>query len=354
MSSSSAPDPPERGRRTRWRARGARVTIVDRSHPREKPCGGGVTGRALALVAGALAATSLPACRHPTGAVSSTRRPGRSATVPLDRGSAEPDLPARRGAAPPSTPRSLMLRADAGATLVDQRAVDVAIEPDGVRIETTGGRRSRARVRDRRRRRQQPGQAAAGACRFAVTSCRSRPATSRTASRATKSSSRCSPIPPGTSGRFRGRRISRSASARRPTPARRAATLRDRTAAWIRDTRIADGARLEPYSWPIPSLSARGIERLEIAGPRWCAVGDAAGLVDPITREGIYFALSVRSSGPPTRCSPIVSIATPRACARKSSPSWRAPRGSRTRFFRLASTGLLIERAAAQRRGQRR
>src|SRR5262245_20633214 len=29
---------------------GARVTIFDASHPREKPCGGGVTGRALALV----------------------------------------------------------------------------------------------------------------------------------------------------------------------------------------------------------------------------------------------------------------------------------------------------------------
>src|SRR5580700_6978736 len=30
---------------------GARVLIVDPSHPREKPCGGGVTGRALSLVA---------------------------------------------------------------------------------------------------------------------------------------------------------------------------------------------------------------------------------------------------------------------------------------------------------------
>ena len=33
---------------------GARVAIYDPSHPREKPCGGGVTGRALALVAPAL------------------------------------------------------------------------------------------------------------------------------------------------------------------------------------------------------------------------------------------------------------------------------------------------------------
>jgi flavin-dependent dehydrogenase len=30
---------------------------------------------------------------------------------------------------------------------------------------------------------------------------------------------------------------------------------------------------------------------LKASGPGWYLVGDAAGLVDPITREGIYFAL---------------------------------------------------------------
>ena len=40
--------------------RGARVTVFDPSHPREKPCGGGVTGRALALVADALREHMLP------------------------------------------------------------------------------------------------------------------------------------------------------------------------------------------------------------------------------------------------------------------------------------------------------
>src|SRR5437868_14500317 len=40
--------------------RGARVTLFDGSHPREKPCGGGVTGRALALVADAVDASSFP------------------------------------------------------------------------------------------------------------------------------------------------------------------------------------------------------------------------------------------------------------------------------------------------------
>src|SRR5438132_8398374 len=42
--------------------RGARVTLIDASHPREKPCGGGVTGRALALVAGTIDVDALPAC----------------------------------------------------------------------------------------------------------------------------------------------------------------------------------------------------------------------------------------------------------------------------------------------------
>ena len=40
-------------------SRGARVTIFDGSHPREKPCGGGVTGRALSLVHDAINGTAL-------------------------------------------------------------------------------------------------------------------------------------------------------------------------------------------------------------------------------------------------------------------------------------------------------
>ncbi len=54
---------------------------------------------------------------------------------------------------------------------------------------------------------------------------------------------------------------------------------------------LADGASLEPYSWPIPSLTAAGFGSLTTSGPGWFLAGDAAGLVDPITREGIYFAL---------------------------------------------------------------
>src|SRR6185436_3735025 len=67
--------------------RGARVTIFDPSHPREKPCGGGVTGRALALVADAIADTSLPASTIRRARFLDTAS-GRSAVVPLVSGSA--------------------------------------------------------------------------------------------------------------------------------------------------------------------------------------------------------------------------------------------------------------------------
>ncbi len=45
------------------------------------------------------------------------------------------------------------------------------------------------------------------------------------------------------------------------------------------------------YVWPIPSLSAPDLDIERPAGDRWMLLGDAAGLVDPITREGIFFAL---------------------------------------------------------------
>jgi flavin-dependent dehydrogenase len=54
---------------------------------------------------------------------------------------------------------------------------------------------------------------------------------------------------------------------------------------------LAPGAQLESYGWPIPSLRARDFDRERPVGPDWALVGDAAGLVDPITGEGIHYAL---------------------------------------------------------------
>ncbi len=60
---------------------------------------------------------------------------------------------------------------------------------------------------------------------------------------------------------------------------------------WIEANVGGAAAELERYSWPIPSLSVASLSALRVSGDGWMLVGDAAGLVDPITREGIFFAL---------------------------------------------------------------
>jgi flavin-dependent dehydrogenase len=46
----------------------------------------------------------------------------------------------------------------------------------------------------------------------------------------------------------------------------------------------------EFYSAPVPCLGPQSWKQNPISGDRWALVGDAAGLVDPITGEGIYSA----------------------------------------------------------------
>src|SRR5947207_7021274 len=90
---------------------GARVALIDPSHPREKPCGGGVTGRALALVADAVDIGGLPArrirsARFVRGAL------GEGAVVLLQN-DGEVDAPSfrgGRGATPRRTPSSRLPR----------------------------------------------------------------------------------------------------------------------------------------------------------------------------------------------------------------------------------------------------
>src|SRR5579883_282986 len=45
------------------------------------------------------------------------------------------------------------------------------------------------------------------------------------------------------------------------------------------------------YSHMLPSLDTSSWRKNRVAGEGWMAVGDAAGLVDPITGEGLYYAL---------------------------------------------------------------
>jgi flavin-dependent dehydrogenase len=46
----------------------------------------------------------------------------------------------------------------------------------------------------------------------------------------------------------------------------------------------------EFYSAPVPCLKYRSWKTNQISGEGWALIGDAAGLVDPITGEGIYYA----------------------------------------------------------------
>jgi len=131
-------------------------------------------------------------------------------------------------------------------------------------------------------------------------------------------------------------------------PAVTAGALRARTAQWIEATRIAPGARLEPYAWPIPSLSADDLQAQVLAGPGWMLVGDAAGLVDPITREGIFFALQSASSAAEALSS---NSSNPAAAARAhrervaSEITCELARAARfkARFFRPRFIDLMLE-----------
>lgn len=69
------------------------------------------------------------------------------------------------------------------------------------------------------------------------------------------------------------------------------AALHHVTDRWLMSYGPATDRPRRRYAWPIPSLSTRGLDREKPAGANWMLLGDAAGLVDPITREGIFFAM---------------------------------------------------------------
>jgi len=288
------------GARAAWvlARQGARVTIFDGSHPREKPCGGGVTGRALALVADAIDATSCARTpihtarflRLRTSGASAGQSPDRtsltreSATVDLDRGALVVTSRAEFDAA------LLHAAQQAGAALEPARVTDLRVDAAGVTLETTRGRRradivigadganSLVRRRVARPFRRDQLSIATGFFAHGVTS--------------TEIVIAFVADPPGYIWSFPRPGHLAIGICAEATAGHASEALRARTAEWIRATGIARGARLEPYAWPIPSLAARDASELTVSGTRWLLTGDAAGLVDPITREGIYFALA--------------------------------------------------------------
>jgi flavin-dependent dehydrogenase len=327
---------------------GARVTIYDPTHPREKPCGGGITARALALVGGAIGDLDVPAAsiRRARFVDSGT---GRSAVVPLDPFDTlgADDGPSRRAGAAALVVASraafdealLAAARRAGATLAAARITNIAVDPGCVRIESTSGlvragfligadgANSLVRRRLARPFRRDELSIATGYFAHGITS--------------NEIVIELTDDPPGYIWSFPRPTHLAIGICAQADAGLTAAALRARTAAWIRHTRIAEGARLEPYSWPVPSLGVGSLRRVELAGTRWCVVGDAAGLVDPITREGISFALA---SGAWAAEAAMAGDASQYAARVRADLLPELARAARLKagFFRLASTGLLI------------
>ena len=93
------------------------------------------------------------------------------------------------------------------------------------------------------------------------------------------------------------------------------------------------------YSHLLPSLATDAWRNNRVAGDGWMAVGDAAGLVDPITGEGLYYAIRsadlaaralLSASRRPGGKAPAVP---PRCCGAISRPTWRSASRLAQRFF---------------------
>lgn len=256
---------------------GAAVTVFDASHPREKPCGGGVTVKALALLPPAPADDPLPArrvdsCRFESGH-------GEHVDVRLPQPVA---VAARR-----ELDAWLLRRAvSSGAAHVAERVV--AVDPAG-RLRTAAGHESTFDLIV----------GADGAGSLVRRTFLSPTPTARLTMAAGWFAPGTSPMTirflPGLTGYLwlfpRPDHVGVGICAPLSSvPTRTLLDLLEREAlrsfpALAPET---DGGR---YAHTIPSPSTDPQSILEIAGDRWALVGDAAALSDPITAEGIYYAL---------------------------------------------------------------
>lgn len=255
---------------------GAQVVVFDASHPREKPCGGGLTAKALRLLPSAPADDPLPVrlvdrCRFDSGSGDSVEVQLREAVGIASRRALDAWL-LRRAVAE-------------GALHVAERVTSV--EGSG-RLRTSGGRDETFDVI--------VGADGAGSL------------VRRTL---------LAPVPParlmmaaGWFARGDSEMVVRftpdlqgylwlfprpghvgvgicAPLARVPTP-----RMLDRLASEVARAFPAlldeDAPR---YAHTIPSPTSDPRSLLEVAGERWALIGDAAALADPITGEGIYYGL---------------------------------------------------------------
>ena len=357
---------------------GARVALLDGSHPREKPCGGGVTGRALA-VAGQLPHLSTPhqdttspvqggASRFQGGATplqgGSSRVPGEVSPAEGVRSQAEGaqervvaaavfEHATRRAVVPlpdadvlhvfAREQFDLALREQAlarGAIGVEARLTKLARTAAGWEIRTSTGATLQAAhllAADG---------AASGLRRQLF-----RPFARHQLSIAAGSyvdGVETSEIVIAFIDRPRGYLWSfpRPGHLAVGTCAQAddtsAAEMHACTDAWLERYAPAAGRPRRRYAWPIPSLDAQGLDAERPAGDGWMLLGDAAGLVDPITREGIYFAM--RSGQLAAEALRTAAPAAAYAEAVRDELHAELRRAARLKegFFRPRFTGLLV------------
>jgi geranylgeranyl reductase family protein len=325
---------------------GARVAVIDASHPREKPCGGGVTGRALALVhdtieLAALDAVAIESATFVDGA--------RVATLPIDP-AGEPGrglvIVARRDF------DGALLRSAvaAGACLVESRAIDVARANGGWSIATRAGPIEadwlvgadgpnslvRRRVSSPFRRQDlsiASGYFVHGASSSAITVVFEHD-------------------PPGYLWAF-PRRDHVAVGVGAQADESSSAGLLAIAARWIRQHLDGAGVRLERYSWPIPSFGVEALDRERPSGNRWMLAGDAGGLVDPITREGIFFALASGQAAAESLLQPDPARAYAARIREGIHDELRRAARLKSRFFDRRFTALMVDALGQSPRIQR-
>lgn len=315
--------------------RGARVALIDGSHPREKPCGGGVTGRALEFVGAALD----PALVGAVNIESATFIDGpHVATMPLGNGRDRVRhlaIVARR-----EFDSALRQAAErAGATWVCERATDVLRDSGGWTVATRSGRLTagwligadgpNSLVRRRVSRAFERGDLSIASGYFVH-----------------GASSREIVVefehdPPGYLWSFpRVDHLAVGVGSQADISSSTA--LFAIASRWIERHVKREGVRLERYSWPIPSLDEAGLERERSSGDRWMLAGDAGGFVDPMTREGIFFALESGDAAAASLASGDPSRAYQERIRDQIHPELVRAARLKARFFNRRFTSLLV------------
>ena len=255
---------------------GADVTVLDASHPREKPCGGGVTARALDLLPPAPPEDPLPARLVATARFESEM--GHGVDVPLTRPvavAARRELDAwilrRAGAAGARHRAERVVEVDGTGrvrtTAGVARAFDVVVGADGAGSLV---RRTLLGPTPRERLVMAAGWFARGTAPMAVRFVTDLSGYLWLFPRPDHVGvGICAPLA--------------------AVPTKKMLDRLEREVALSFPAMIDDEAPRYAHTIPSPSPDPRSI--LEVAGARWALVGDAAAFADPITGEGIFFAL---------------------------------------------------------------